>query len=384
MTHRISVLAAIAWTALTLGLSPRGASGQSISVDATYIGEVFVNARGGLERGVVYMDNLDLLVTVDTEDLWLPNGPTFHLYGLGNQGGNFSENYVGDAQVVSNIEAPTSWRLFEGWVEQPLGSDRFTVRTGLYDLNSEFDVIPAAGLFINSSFGIGAEYAQTCFGGPSIFPVSSLALRLRYENRTGWYAQGGVLDAVPGKPGEPRGTHVSLSAQQGALLAGETGWREGRAKVAGGGWAYTTDYRRFEGPGYAEYTYGGYLLGQISVSDGLVAFVRAGLADPRVRIHAFGAYTGGGLVAYGPFTGNPERELGLGVAAAHTGGPYQRVERRAGRAVGAAETAIELTYATPIWRYFRIQGDVQYILQPSALKRRPNALAVGLRFVAHL
>ena len=66
MTHRISVLAAIAWTVLTLGLSPRPASGQSVSVEATYIGEVFANARGGLERGVVYIDNLDLQVSVDT------------------------------------------------------------------------------------------------------------------------------------------------------------------------------------------------------------------------------------------------------------------------------------------------------------------------------
>ena len=38
-------------------------------------------------------------------------------YGLGNHGGRPSEN-VGDLQIVSNIEAPDTWKLYEAWFEQ--------------------------------------------------------------------------------------------------------------------------------------------------------------------------------------------------------------------------------------------------------------------------
>lgn len=53
------------------------------------------------------------------------------------------------------------------------------MRIGLYDLNSEFDALDDAGLFINSAFGVGTDIGLTGVNGPSIFPVTSLAVRAR-------------------------------------------------------------------------------------------------------------------------------------------------------------------------------------------------------------
>lgn len=376
------IVAAIALSLLAVR-APKSA-GQTVSFDAAYTADLFANVRGGMERGGTYMDNLDVQLTVRTDSLWPEDGPTLYLYGLANQGGNLSERYVGDAQVVSNIEAPTSWRLFEAWIEQPLFRARLTLRGGLYDLNTEFDVIPAAGLLVNSSFGIGPDYAQTGFGGPSIFPVTSLALRARVRTGTRSYLQGAVLDAVPGDPDTPRGTSIILSAEQGALLAAEGGWRSGEAKVAAGGWGYTTDYPAFESTAPKEYTYGAYVLGQLPLGDRTIVFGRAGFADPSVRVHSFGAYTGGGLVVRGPFTGVSARRLGFGIASAHTGAPYRRSQRARGLAPAHAETTYELTYALPVGGHVELQADLQYVHRPGARTDLRDALVTGLRFTAWL
>ena len=43
----------------------------------------------------------------------------------------------------------------------------------MYDLNSEFYRVESGGLFLNSSFGIGPEFARSGAGGPSPFWVKA-------------------------------------------------------------------------------------------------------------------------------------------------------------------------------------------------------------------
>ena len=80
---------------------------------------------------------------------------------------------------------------------------------GLYDLNSEFDVIETAGLFLNSSFGIGAEYGSSGRNGPSIFPATSFGARLSGQPVQSLFIRGAVLDGVPGDPPPPEGVDAS-------------------------------------------------------------------------------------------------------------------------------------------------------------------------------
>ena len=68
----------------------------------------------------------------------------------------YSANRVGDLQGVSNTDAEEALRLFGFWHE--LAEADWSLRTGLYDLNSEFDVNEAGSIFLNSSHGIGAEF----------------------------------------------------------------------------------------------------------------------------------------------------------------------------------------------------------------------------------
>jgi porin len=155
---------------LLIGPSPGYAQSgpPSVEVGVTYTGEAVGVPSGGVEQDVVYLDNLDATTTVRSDSLVGWPGLTAFAYGLGNQGGAPS-TLVGDAQVTSNIEA---------WLQQTLGT-RASVLVGLYDLNAEFDVNRTGSLFLNSAHGIGTPFGLSGRNGPSIFPVTSLAVRAR-------------------------------------------------------------------------------------------------------------------------------------------------------------------------------------------------------------
>ena len=129
------------WDSLRTQLGDRG-----VQFSIRYDGEGFADLSGGLRRGGTYLGNLNLQLTLDAQRLIGWPGATVFLYGLGIHGGHPS-NFVGDAQGVSNIEAPAKWKIEEGWVQQNLFGNRFSALFGRYDLNSEFYRLQSASLF---------------------------------------------------------------------------------------------------------------------------------------------------------------------------------------------------------------------------------------------
>ncbi len=53
-----------------------------------------------------------------------------------------TSRFVGDAQVVSNLEAPRGWQLYEAWFQQNL---RVSALVGRYEINSEFHRLQLVG-----------------------------------------------------------------------------------------------------------------------------------------------------------------------------------------------------------------------------------------------
>jgi len=129
------------WDRLRTQLSDRG-----VQFGIRYDGEGFADISGGMRRGGTYLGNLNLQLTLDAQRLIGWPGVTLFLYGLGIHGGHPS-SFVGDAQGVSNIEAPAKWKIEEGWVQQNLFGNRFSALFGRYDLNSEFYRLQSAACF---------------------------------------------------------------------------------------------------------------------------------------------------------------------------------------------------------------------------------------------
>lgn len=358
---------------------------------ATYTGEVLSNRKGGLQQASAYLDNLDLTLAIDMERLWGWKDATLFFYGLYNNGEPFSETIVGDLQIVSNIQTRVqALRLFEAWARFPLG-DRSELLVGLFDLNSEFDVLEAAQLFTGSAHGIGTDISQAGVNGPSIFPITGFSVRLAHRLGERWTVRGAVVDGVPGDPENPDDTTIRLSSDEGALLITELERSGDRSRVLAGAWGYSAKFAqdpldlRPGAPRRRRGNAGVYLRGETDLLDGdpsLAMFGRVGYA--RGDFNVFDFFMSAGLSGRSLLPARPDDEFGLGVAWAETSANVKDLAAAAARSVDSREVAIEFTYRTSFGEHFALQPSLHYIVNPGVDPTLDNAFVIGLRFEASL
>lgn len=362
------------WGGVRTGLAEKGVTLESIlTVDS------LSNVSGGLSRKSAWLGNYDLTATFDTEKMGLWSGGTLFAYFLGDFGNEISK-YSGETQVVDNIEAYSTAKLYEFWYEHSFMDGKFSALVGLHDLNSEFYALDYAGTLINSSFGIGVDVAQV---GPSIFSTTSLAVRLKAQPTAHTYALTALYDGVPGDPEKPRGTHIKLKKDDGLFWANELGIlsAEGEAHYkAGLGFWYTN-------PKYADFAEvertmnrGIYTIGEATLysegeesDQGLGAFYQLGFAagDRNQLSNYFGA----GLSYTGLIPSRDEDVFCVGMARAGTSEAYRNSVEESER----AETVFEATYRAPITGYLSVQPDFQYVINPSADPSVKDSVVLGVR-----
>lgn len=362
---------------------------------ASYTGETFHNLEGGLKRGSAYLDNLNVSLEIDGEAAWGVQGLNVMGSLLYNNGAAFSSEYTGDDQGITNIEAVEAIRLYELWAQWQLGEgkDR-SLLFGLYDLNSEFDVIPSAGLFIGASHGIGRDYSQTGDNGPSIFPVTSLSLRYQAQLNSRWQWQVALLDGVPGDPDRPERTTINLSSDDGALFAAELFQETANgSKLALGYWQYSASFEQLPSLAKQDGTVhssrnnrGAYVLGDMALipaidlteAPKLSTFFRVGTTND--KINRFSHYIGAGLVLRNSLIPEIDNELGLAFAYAQNGNYWVSSQELEGTEAESHETIAELTWKMQARPWLSLQPTVQYVINPNADSQLNNALALGIRF----
>lgn len=363
---------------LLFGVSPLAAQGLDWSL--AYTGDVWRNASGGLERGSRYLDNVDLGFSTSIpadNGLSLPAGEVSgHL--LYNNAAQLSGELIGDFQVVSNIDSVYNARLYELWYAFPVG-DKHSFKLGVMDLNAEFDAIEPAGLFINSSHGIGPDFAQSGSNGPSIFPSTSAGARYLGRLDDNWSLRVAVFDAVPGDLDNPRRSVINLSRDEGALLVSELNLQRGDLRFGLGSWLYTNDAPRLSRPG-AQRNRGLYAFVEAPVDqprwDRPAWWLRLGQARESVNPSEF--YLGAGLV----FPGLGDRAgdtWGVAVAHARASDRLSAADLPGPLRPTAAETALELTYRWVLSPRLSLQPDLQLILDPGFSPRLDDAWLFGLR-----
>jgi len=380
------------WGGMRERLSEKG-----VDFEFIYTGDVMSNISGGIQRQTDYLDNVDLTLSLDMEKLVHWKGASFFFYGIGNQGGSPSLN-SGDAQGPSNIESPDAWKLHEAWFQQKLFQDNLSILLGLYDLNSEFDSIETASLFLNASQGMGIDFAQSGQNGPSAFPSTSLAARLRLEPKPWFYIQTAVLDGVPGDPNDPYSTQIQFDEGDGLLIATELGFLPGEleegkpyGKLALGAWFYTgkfdhvLDVDSLGNPVRKKGSFGLYTLGEYNVfrekndeNQGLSVYARFGYANP--SLNPINYYMGFGAVYTGLIPGRNGDQFGIAVANAINGKKFQQSQRRAGSPVKKTETNVEISYRAQLTPWLAMQPDVQFIINPGMDPAKTHAIQAGLRF----
>lgn len=345
----------------------------AVKVEPVYYGEVFTNTRGGITTSgaTQYEGLLDLAMTVDSDNF--PG--TFFLLAQNTHGRGLTEDFIGDTQVISNIDSGDNiMQVSEYWWEFGLLGDDVTLRLGKQDVNTEFLLVEMAEDFIQSSFGLSPSSA-----GLPTYPDPSMAAVLLSQLTDQTRLKLGIWDGLAS------GGSWGFSGNDVILLIGELEHK------------YSLDGERL--PGIFE-------LGLAYNSDGLV--------DGQLFPSEWGYYLQWQQLVYRERPCDPTDSQGLGIFALYlprfgggpvTASPLEVIEDSAaagfvyrgllpGRdedVIGAGiawarlnlggtnrETVVETFYKAQVTDTISVQPDIQYIASPSGIYR--DALAVGLRF----
>lgn len=365
-------------------------AGHAAAQDAVDLGvvetvDLAVSPKGGSDRALRFLDNLDVLADADLDKLIGWSNATAHVHILNNMGARPNDS-VATLQGVDNIEVATHrLRLFEAWVEQGLGANT-TVRAGLYNVNSEFYANDAAALLLAPAFGIGSEFAATGPNGPSIFPSTALGIRIDHQVEGLGYVRAAILNGGAGTFGDPGG--VDLSFREGALAIGEVGLVRRGAKLAFGYWRYTRrqdDYSEVDDAGVSlrRIAQGGYVLAEAHLagdaeSRSADAFLRIGFSEGTTT-----PFRGGwqaGLRIERVLAGRPDSAFSIGAHQGLTTRGFRDCLERDGLNPASAESAVELTYHDRLTKHVTVQPDVQWIFNRGGEAGVPGTLVTTMRF----
>ena len=417
MKHRMSknIAALVAGTLLVVPVCVMGAEAaieaqqtpaadNGITYGFLYRADVFSNVSGGLKQGTTVLGNLDVMLDFDLDKLIGWEGTSVGLHGIASHGGKPNANYVGSSQGIDNIEVDTNTaKILQAWIQKQFLNEKLSALFGLYDLNSEFYVSHSTGIFLHPSPGIGSELAQTGLNGPSIFPTSSVGLRVNYHPTPEVYAQAVVLDGVPGDPDNPRGTHIQFNDGDGALRVAEVGYVPGKFKggeqagpsqtdkYAVGAWSYTTrfaDLVAIDGVGdplMRKGNSGFYVLAERTLYHGtrnpdshVDGFIRYGRAN--ADFNQFSSYFQTGLVFSSMVPGRGEDLFAVSYSTARTGDKHRLAASNAGAEATSHESVWEATYRAHMTPWLSVQPNIQYVINPGADAQIKNSTVLGVRF----
>ncbi len=378
--------------------TPSWAAGEKSGADsfeAEYRLDYLTGLSGPLKNHWHHAGNLDLRFGVDAAKAWGWDGTRFFVHAIANHGSHPNDRQA-STQGIDNIEVSVNTaRIFQAWGEKSFLDQRLAILFGLLDLNAEFQVTESSATLIHPAFGTGAELAQTGKAGPSVFPLSSLALRAawKFNEKINWSTA--LFDGVPGDPAHPHGTHIKLGHGDGTLLITELSYSDKATehevnKLAIGAWRYSS---RFDdqldtdsaGNPIQRKNDGFYVMGErtlwkasVDGSRGVDAFLRLGWASG--AINQIDQAVGAGLLWRGPFASRPKDKLTFGIAAEHNSHQWRIAERVASRAAPAAEISYELSYRAVVNEWLALQPDVQWLRNHGEAPVNKNAVVIGLRF----
>jgi len=371
------------WNGVRSSLHKKG-----FDLELEYFGDFMGNVVGGGTKKAHAVNYLEAELLIDAER-WIGwTGTQFFFLGYGLASTDPSVQ-LNTRQTVSSIEATDTIKLFEAWWEQSLFDDHFSIKAGLYSLDTEFDFKDTANVFINGAFGTGIDLTEMGPRGPAIYPLSALGVRLK-EKWNGLYLQTAVVDGVPGDPENPHGTQVNLNDDDGFLIANEIGYKidapdHPRLHLGVGAWVYTTELPDIANPARTKRgrhsIYGFIDLRLFSETpgnaQGLDGFFRVGVADKEAGW--FKRNISFGLVYTGLFPDRESDVLGLAVSSGWAGDSLRNSNRSNGTPIEDEEVVLELTYIISPLPWLILQPDLQWFIHPGLSRTVDDALYLGLR-----
>jgi porin len=402
------------------------APGLCLSTEATL--DAIANLRGGVRRGVAATGQVWSDLDADFERLAGIEGWRGRLSVIAIYGRQPTATLTGGLAPASNIEALSTVRLFEIWLERDLG-DWGSLRFGQLAADTEFATLQGGRTLVSGTFGWPVALATTLPAGGPAYPLATPGIRLALGDPEA--GNGARLAIYSGNPGgrfgidtDPQrhnrfGTTFSTSGGAFMIAEGVVGAEAPERDAPRpwvlklGGWYHNAsfDSPRTDNTGlpladpassgmprrYGS-NHGGYLVGEAVLwrqdAQSLAVFGRA-FAQPQDR-NAIAWQVDGGVVWRGPF-GRAADTAVAGLSWAQVGSAARGYDRDVDafgtpRPVRSHETMLEVNYDAAIMpdRLF-LRPLVQVLLNPAARQpdeRRsttgalPDSILIGMRVVA--
>lgn len=345
----------------------KGAGQPKIEKEFSYVSDLAFNLKGGHQTGFAWLGCFQASLLFDTNALKLwKNGKLKFAY-ISTHGKSFSE-FIGDIQIVSNIEAGRLSTIFELWYQHQVG--RFEGTAGFIDINSIFSYSEPALSLINSSFGI----QPTISGNITvpIYPITSLGVALNINLSDQIISKIGIFDGKPAMyqddqllpdPGWNRKEGVFVISE--LNRSHQIGSLEGLFKI--GFWLHTQNLESHHEGEYST-NQGFYLIGEQELlkrkEKNLGIWGKFGGAPRDCNIIRF--FNGIGFSIINDSKKNAFDLLSLGAGQVIFCQEFRKIN-----SISSSETVLELTARKEIGKFY-IQPDFQYIINPSGLTEIEN------------
>ncbi|PWU07656.1 MAG: hypothetical protein C5B47_05765 [Verrucomicrobia bacterium] len=390
---------------------------SGVDITGGYTNNMLGNVVGGKKQGFTYADQIWLRADFNMEKLIGWKGAHLGVSVIDRNGQKMASLYTGNFFNPNQIWGSESFELYNIYLDQSLFNGWVDIKLGRMAVTDDFAHSALYGLLVNN--GIDGQPNAICSSGyMTAWPASTWGGRIRIDDKKDHlYGMFGLYQ-ITSRQYNPNyhGVDFGIRPYDGLGMIAEVGWTpefqphprpvdtpkvsdvppsdgdDGWHGMAGhykfgAYYVYWPDIPTFNGQ-KAPGTYGFYWTFDQMVyqakpgSDcGLTLWGACILApDQRTAVLPFSFY--GGAIYTGLIPGRSKDKTTVGVIYGAFSDVYAHSEKvptlpEGDRGVPTYELVLEACYTIQLSKFWNVQPDVQYIINPGGTGRIPNALVIG-------
>ena len=367
-------------------------SDKGLGIGGSYTTDLLGNPVGGKKQGFTYYGQLQLILAAELEKLVGWRDAYFVASMFDSAGNNLSRNYVGNYFNVTEVASIPTVVLGQVYFEQRLLEDKISLKLGRMGIGSDFVVMDMFNLYVGGIDGHTPVFVWNTFWSGAA--TATWAGVLKTEPHEDVTLRLGVYQATKAnRVIANHGMNMEFSPSDGVQIFGEAGWKtklrnawdEGTALPGehkfGGYWS-SWEYAAFGG-GTAPQTYGMYWIGQQMVwrerenTDEGITLWYSFVYAPSDNVSRFPFFNGAGAGWQGAIPGRKEDWILFGSYNGTMSREFASRQEARGLGDPTFEWVLEWDYRAQITPWLYVMPCAQWIIQPGATGRIPNALVLG-------
>lgn len=354
---------------------------HGLTIDSSFLYSPFLKTSGGAngEASAKGYSLFSLGVTLDTEkaNLW-KGGKFFALYqrkaGMGLSG---SDGAMGDYFGFDGWNMPQVNQISEYWYQQKLFDGKIRMKFGKQDSNSDFGYLQSGWDFMNTAFSVTPTSPLPSYPNPPFGLMVEVNPKEWLSIKNGIYSKDSAPFYVSELEFKPLIKKLPGRYKLGGWVMGDSNGYSTIQGVDGSGNTINNNFYRNSGM-YFNFEQMVYKEQKDNPDDmqGLVLFGQFGIAS--ADKNDLGKYGSLGLNYKGPIPKRDKDIAGIAVGCGNFASRLNNITYAAGGRMGN-ETVVEAFYRVFITKWFYLQPDVQFIMNPGGMY--DSSVAFGIRSV---